>query len=222
MLASGCPLHHLPPSAISYANASISSPRPSPSFHIPQSQLAVSGAVEVPARQRLHPLLQPRPLHDERGERWGRHGGWMCGGGVVVCRRVGAFEAVSVVSYVLHSQKANRITVGCDWWILPRRWSASSLRGRFPSGLARHPSSGELCAALPSLRVSTFVGDEHAITHSSLDLHLNLDLAPRILIVLIHTLEHDTIAEPRACRTSALPFCNAFPRRLLLHQQQQR
>jgi hypothetical protein len=40
----------------------------------PQTELPVAGGVAVPVGQRLHPLLQPRPLHDVGGERRGRHG----------------------------------------------------------------------------------------------------------------------------------------------------
>lgn len=41
---------------------------------VPQTELPVAGGVAVPVGQRLHPLLQPRPLHDVGGERRGRHG----------------------------------------------------------------------------------------------------------------------------------------------------
>ncbi|KAH8625330.1 hypothetical protein IG631_19209 [Alternaria alternata] len=40
----------------------------------PSTELPVAGGVAVPVGQRLHPLLQPRPLHDVGGERRGRHG----------------------------------------------------------------------------------------------------------------------------------------------------
>lgn len=40
---------------------------------LPQSQFAISGAVHVPVRQRLHPPPQPGTLDDEGGERRLRH-----------------------------------------------------------------------------------------------------------------------------------------------------
>lgn len=44
---------------------------------LPQSQFAISGAVHVPVRQRLHPPPQPGTLDDEGGERRLRHlDGW--------------------------------------------------------------------------------------------------------------------------------------------------
>jgi hypothetical protein len=44
---------------------------------VPQTELPVTGSVAVPVGERLHPALQPWALHDEGGERRGRHGcGW--------------------------------------------------------------------------------------------------------------------------------------------------
>lgn len=43
--------------------------------HAPQSQLAVAGGIEVPARERLHPAREPWSLGDVGGESRVRHGG---------------------------------------------------------------------------------------------------------------------------------------------------
>jgi hypothetical protein len=52
---------------------------------VPQTELPVAGGVAVPVGERLHPALQPRPLHDVGGERRGRHGGG-CATAVRGCR----------------------------------------------------------------------------------------------------------------------------------------
>lgn len=41
---------------------------------VPQSQLPVARGIDVPVGERLHPLLQPRPLEDEGGEGGRGHG----------------------------------------------------------------------------------------------------------------------------------------------------
>lgn len=61
-------LHHLPkPMAIACVSRSF----------VPQTELPVSGVVEVPLAERLGPAHQPGALHDVGGKRGLRH---LCGG----------------------------------------------------------------------------------------------------------------------------------------------
>jgi hypothetical protein len=66
------PLYHFP-SPMASASTSRSS--------VPQTELPVSGVVEVPLAERLGPAHQPGALHDVGGERGLRHlCGDVCGG----------------------------------------------------------------------------------------------------------------------------------------------
>lgn len=82
---------------------------------IPQSQLPVASVVKVPLRERLHPALQPRPLHDVGGERGSRHCG-RCSrvsGGVVgigLCSRCMRRFAVNFGLQMLNADQWL-----CDW-----------------------------------------------------------------------------------------------------------
>ena len=89
---------------------------------VPQTELSVTRGIGVPVGERGHPLLQPRALDNEVGERGLRHDGRICGGGgkeepryrLVVLRRYGLFEVdVDVDKAGRHGvSRLNRLLIG--------------------------------------------------------------------------------------------------------------